>query len=94
MFNAVIHLDEATPHLHIDYIPIGHYKRGVDTQNSIWQALREMGFDHAKDSIHQWRFNERKILEDICKSHELSILEPKKSRGYNLTVDAFILLRS
>lgn len=33
VFNAVLHMDEATPHLHIDYIPIGHYKRGMDMQN-------------------------------------------------------------
>ena len=43
VFNAVLHLDEATPHLHIDYIPVGHYKMGVDTQNGIAQALKEMG---------------------------------------------------
>ena len=43
VFNAVLHVDEATPHLHIDYIPIGHYKRGVDTQNGLAQALKEMG---------------------------------------------------
>ena len=35
VFNAVLHMDEATPHLHIDYIPVGHYKRGQDTQNGI-----------------------------------------------------------
>ncbi len=40
VFNAVIHLDEKTPHLHIDYIPVGHYKRGVDTQNGIAQGKR------------------------------------------------------
>lgn len=27
VFNAVMHLDEATPHLHIDYIPIGHFSK-------------------------------------------------------------------
>jgi hypothetical protein len=32
VFNAVLHVDEATPHLHINYIPVGHYKRGLDTQ--------------------------------------------------------------
>jgi len=37
-------MDEATPHLHIDYIPVGHYKRGQDVQNGIAQALKEMGF--------------------------------------------------
>lgn len=30
VFNAVLHMDEATLHLHIDYIPVGHYKRGQD----------------------------------------------------------------
>ena len=35
VFNAVLHMDEATPHLHFDYIPVGHYKRGQDVQNGI-----------------------------------------------------------
>lgn len=26
VFNAILHLDEATSHLHIDYIPLGHYR--------------------------------------------------------------------
>lgn len=49
VFNAVLHLDEVTPHLHIDYIPVGHYKRGQDTQNGIAQALKEMGHRQAGD---------------------------------------------
>ena len=89
VFNAVLHLDEATPHLHIDYIPLGHYKRGVDTQNSISQALREMGFDYAKDSINKWREHERKVLEDICKKYGIEISEPQKSRGYSYTVEEY-----
>ena len=32
VFNAVMHLDEATPHLHIDYISVGHFERGLDTR--------------------------------------------------------------
>lgn len=51
VFNAVIHLDEKTPHLHIDYVPVGHYKRGVDTQNGIAQALKEMGYGTGKNAI-------------------------------------------
>lgn len=32
VFNAVMHLDEATPHLHIDFIPICHgHKQGLST---------------------------------------------------------------
>ena len=55
VFNAVLHMDEATPHLHIDYIPVGHYKRGQDTQNGIAQALKEMGFGEGKQAIARWR---------------------------------------
>ena len=43
-------MDEATPHLHIDYIPVGHYKRGQDVQNGIAQALKEMGFGEGKQA--------------------------------------------
>ena len=32
LFNCVLHLDEATPHLHIDYIPVAHgYQKGMET---------------------------------------------------------------
>lgn len=81
VFNAVLHLDEATPHLHIDYIPVGHYKQGIDTQNGIAQALKEMGYGVGKDAISRWRERERKVLEDICKSHGIDIVAPQKSRG-------------
>lgn len=40
LFNCVMHLDEATPHLHIDYIPVAHgYKTGMETRNSLTKAL-------------------------------------------------------
>ena len=89
VFNAVLHMDEATPHLHIDYIPIGHYKRGMDTQNGIAQALREMGYGGGKDAISRWRIAERKILEDICRKNGVDIAEPKKARGYSLAPDDY-----
>ena len=81
VFNAVMHMDEATPHLHIDYIPIGHYNRGLDTQNGIAQALKEMGYGSGKDAVNRWRLAERKILENICQQYGIEISEPQKSRG-------------
>lgn len=81
VFNAVLHMDEATPHLHIDYIPIGHYKRGIDTQNGIAQALKEMGFGEGKDAINRWRERERKVITEICNRHGIEISAPQKSRG-------------
>lgn len=88
VFNAVLHLDEATPHLHIDYIPVGHYKSGVDTRNGIAQALKEMGYGSGKESIARWREAEGKVLTEICARHGIQIAAPEKSRG-SLTVEQY-----
>lgn len=88
VFNAVLPLDEATPHLHIDYIPVGHYKIGVDTQNGIAQALKEMGYGSGKDTISRWREVECKVLTEICERHGIQITAPEKSRG-SLTVEQY-----
>lgn len=89
VFNAVIHLDEATPHLHIDYIPLGHYKRGMSIQNGIAQALKEMGYGTGKDAISRWREQERKILEEICNNRGIEIAETQKARGYSFTCEEY-----
>ncbi len=89
VFNAVLHADEATPHLHIDYIPIGHYKRGVDTQNGLAQALKEMGYGEGENTISRWRTAECNVLTEICRSHGIEISEPTKGRGYTYTVEQY-----
>lgn len=89
VFNAVIHLDEKTPHLHIDYVPVGHYKRGVDTQNGIAQALKEMGYGTGKNAIAKWRQSEYLIFREICEKNGFIISEPKKSRGVSFAVDEY-----
>ena len=81
VFNAVLHMDEATPHLHIDYIPVGHYKRGQDTQNGIAQALKEMGYGEGKMAIAKWRAAEVEVLNKICIEHGIKPLQPEKARG-------------
>ena len=81
VFNAVLHMDEATPHLHIDYIPVGHYKRGQDTQNGIAQALKEMSFGEGKQAIARWRAAEVEVLNKICLEHGIKPLAPEKARG-------------
>lgn len=81
VFNAVLHMDEATPHLHIDYIPVGHYNRGQDTQNGIAQALKEMGYGTGKQAIARWRAAEVEVLNKICLEHGIKPLAPEKARG-------------
>ena len=45
VFSAHLHMDEATPHLHIDFIPyITGSKRGLSTRVSLKKALEAQGF--------------------------------------------------
>ena len=45
VFNAVIHLDEETPHVHIDFVPFATgQKRGLSTRNSLTGALEQQGY--------------------------------------------------
>lgn len=81
VFCAVLHMDEATPHLHIDYVPIGHYSRGIPVQNGIAQALEEMGFGTGKNAIARWRESEYQVLKSICIKHEIELAPPQKSVG-------------
>lgn len=89
VFNAVMHLDEATPHLHIDYIPVGHFSRGLEARNAKNKALDEMGFGNDAKSNNRWRLREWEVLRDICNAHGIDISEPKKSRGYSYTVEEY-----
>ena len=64
LFNCVMHLDEATPHLHIDYIPVANgYKTGMKTRNSLTKALQQMGFAKAvskkENETVAWQQRER-----------------------------------
>ena len=45
LFNAVIHMDESTPHLHLDFVPVTDEKRknGLRVRNSLTGALRQQG---------------------------------------------------
>ena len=90
VFNSVLHLDERTPHLHIDYVPIATgYKTGMETRNGHAKALEQMGYGNNKNSINEWRKKERDILRELCKAHGLDISEETKGRGHTLTPDEY-----
>ncbi|MCR5201371.1 MAG: plasmid recombination protein [Saccharofermentans sp.] len=78
LFNSVLHMDEATPHLHMDYIPVAHgYKTGLSTRNSLAKGLQEMGIEPAKgkndnETMH-WQQRERDYLTDLCRKRGLEI---------------------
>ena len=73
-----MHLDEATPHLHIDYIPVAHgYKNGMKTRNSLTKAFQQMGFVKAvsrkQNETVAWKERERKYLTDLCREQGIEI---------------------
>lgn len=80
VFNSVMHLDEATPHLHIDYIPVAHgYKNGLQTRNSLTKAFQEMGFEKAtgkrENETMAWQKRERAYLKELCEERGIEIEE-------------------
>ena len=94
VFNAVKHMDEKTPHIHLNYIPVAdYYKRGMKVQNGHAKALEQMGFGNRKNSIDEWRKNERVILRELCKKHGIELAEEIKGRGKTLTPNEYKIIR-
>ncbi len=78
LFNAVLHMDEATPHLHLDYIPVAHgYKTKMHTRNSLTKALQEMGIEPATSKLDtetmHWQAREREYLMGMCRERDIEI---------------------
>ena len=75
VFNAVMHLDEATPHLHINFVPIVHSpNRGLSVRVSMKGALREQGFSSANRMENEWvawQEAEREYMEEILHKYGL-----------------------
>lgn len=68
IFNSVIHVDESTPHLHLDFIPIGEgYKKGLEKRVSMQKALQNLGFSNYAD----FRNELMQKFEIIAKKHEI-----------------------
>ena len=94
VFSAHLHMDEATPHLHIDFVPFTTgSKRGLDTRVSLKKALEALGFKGGTRSDtewDQWANAEKERLAEIMLAHgvewekkgtheeHLSVLDYKK----------------
>jgi len=76
VFNAVMHLDEATPHLHINFVPVCYgQKQGLSTRVSMKRAIQQMGFNangKMETEAILWGNSERKALTEILNAHSIS----------------------
>src|SRR5699024_5880480 len=96
VYSAHLHMDEATPHLHIDFIPFTTgSKRGLSTRVSLKQALADQGITGEGRSLTErdlWVQKEKEALATIMLEHgieweqkgehkeHLSVLEFKREK--------------
>ncbi len=96
VYSAHLHMDEATPHLHIDFVPFTTgSKRGLSTRVSLKQALADQGITGEGRSLTErdlWVQKEKEALAEIMMEHgieweqkgehreHLSVLEFKREK--------------
>ena len=89
VFSAHLHMDEATPHLHIDFIPFTTgSKRGLETRVSLKKALEALGFAGGTKShteLNQWIEAEKQALASIMARHAIE-WEQKGTHEEHLSV--------
>ena len=94
VFNAVLHMDEATPHLHIDYIPVAHgYQKGLQVRNSLDKALKEQGIDGKAtkrgNSTQNWQEREKNELERIMNKYSIERAEDTGINRKHMSIDQY-----
>ena len=89
VFSAYLHMDEATPHLHIDFVPYTTgSRRGIDTRVSLKQALSALGFKggtRRETELNQWVAYEKEQLAAVMLEHGIE-WEKKGTHENHLSV--------
>ncbi len=92
VYSAHIHMDEATPHIHIDFVPFTTgSKRGLDTRVSLKQALAAQGFTggtRGNTEWAQWAESEKHALAAVMERYGIE-WEQKGTHEQHLSVIDF-----
>lgn len=90
VFDAVIHMDEATPHLHFDFVPVienKDAKRGLKIKNSFKAVLQGMYPDQNEmEAFKCWSERERQHIADLARSKGIDIAAKNEPKRDYLTV--------
>lgn len=91
LIGAYIHLDEeASPHMHMDYIPIGHYDKGMRLQASSNKAFEELtGYksQSKRDTAQiKWQESEREYIRECCKQYDIEIVDGDSKGKKSLSI--------
>lgn len=94
VFNAVLHADEQTHHLHIDWIPLAHgYQKGLQCRNSLDRALKEQGIggkaNKHDNSTLRWQNAQKDRIEIIMREYGIEREEEKGLGRKHQTVDQY-----
>ena len=93
VFSVHLHMDEATPHLHIDFIPFTTgSKRGLETRVSLKQALAAQGFTggtRTETEWNQWIQSEKEELALVMERHGVE-WEQKGTQEKHLSVLEYV----
>ncbi len=74
LFNAVVHMDESTPHLHLDFVPVSDEarKNGMRVRNSLTGALRQQGLSGkgiSRTITIDWLEREKEYIGQLMLEH-------------------------
>ena len=91
VFSAHLHMDEATPHLHIDFIPFTTGSmRGLETRVSLKKALEALGFTGGtknRTELNQWIESEKQALASIMARHDIEWEQKGTHEGHLSVLD-------
>ena len=71
VFSAIIHNDESTPHMHLDYVPVAKKNdkgNGLRLKVSNNKAIKDDGYKNWED----WRQKQEKLFENVCSKHNIN----------------------
>lgn len=76
VIQAVVHVDEATPHMHVEFVPVATASRGLAVQNSFSRAMRQSG---EKDFVG-FQAHMAQMLGDVMARHGIERVAGDKDR--------------
>lgn len=85
VIGAYIHLDEETPHLHLNFVPwVSGCKRGLETKTSLKAALATRGFASEGKGNTEWKQWAEAEKDDIALIMRRYGIDWKKKNTHNL----------
>lgn len=94
LIGAYIHLDEeASAHMHLDYIPIGHYDKGMRLQassNKAFEELTNYKSQNKRDTAQiKWQESEREYIKSFCRDYGIEVIDGDSKGKKSLSIEQY-----